>query len=70
MNKLTKHQALSDLANHMETFLENFPGVDFPYMPPGLALLMAEAALGVIEILAVDQEALREDGILKEQICD
>lgn len=68
MNKITKHQALTDLTDHMETFLSNVPnGLAWPHMPPGLALLMAEAAFGVIELLSLDQEALREDGMLREE---
>lgn len=68
MREITKLQALTDLTNHIDTFLENFDlGVDSPHIPPDLALLMAKAAFHVIEILRIDQDALEADGLLKEE---
>lgn len=65
MRESTKLQATKDLADAMEMFLDNFAfGVDCPHWPPDVSWLMARAALQVVEILILDQEALRQDGLL------
>ncbi|MEZ4684162.1 MAG: hypothetical protein R2932_59125 [Caldilineaceae bacterium] len=66
MREITKLQALNDLCEHMDTFLENFDlGINGPHFPPDVTLLMAKAAFHVIEILRIGQDALEADGLLK-----
>lgn len=68
MRETTTLQALTDLSEQMDTFLENFDlGPGRPYLPPDIALLMAKAAFHVIEILSIGQDALEADGLLKEE---
>ena len=68
MNSIAKYQAVNDLIDHMETFLENFGSAgSFPHLPPDTALLMAKQAFAVLEILEAGEESLREDGELEAE---
>lgn len=62
--RTAKHQAITDLIDHMETFLDLSDHL--PHLPPDAALFMATQAYAVLEILAAAEESLREDGELKE----
>lgn len=67
MRTNTKRRAIIDLTEHMEGFIEDFVDIhDLPYLPPGLAELMAEQAFAVIEILEAGESAMRADGKFKE----
>jgi thiamine phosphate synthase YjbQ (UPF0047 family) len=67
MRPNTKRRAIIDLTAHIEEFLDNFQGIqDFPHMPSGLAELMAEHAFAVLEVIEVDQESLRDEGMFTE----
>ena len=66
MTRKRKYEAINDLTAQMETWLENtqYP---LPHMPTDVAVLMAEAAFTVIAILAAGEDALQEDGMLKDE---
>lgn len=62
-----KRQAINDLADYMETFLENFTfDGRCPHLPPDVAGMMARQAFFVLETLWAGEVSLREDGELKE----
>lgn len=68
MSSITKYKAVNDLIDHMETFLEDFDYANtFPHQPPDTAIIMARHAFAVLEILEAGEDALREDGELKEE---
>lgn len=66
MAKQRKYQAINDLVDLMETWLENTQ-YRLPHLPADASVLMAEQAFAVITILAAGQDGLQEDGMLKDE---
>ena len=69
MTKQRKYAAINDLTALMETWLENTQ-YHLPHLPTDAPVLMAEQAFAVIAILAAGEEALQEDGMLKDEDDD
>ena len=69
MAKQRKYQAINDLVDLMDTWLENTQ-YQLPHLPDGASALMAEQAFAVIVILAAGEDALQEDGMLKDEDDD
>jgi dsDNA-binding SOS-regulon protein len=69
MAKQRKYQAINDLVDLMETWLGNTQ-YQLPHLPPDASVLMAEQAFAVITILAAGEDALQEDGMLKDEDDD
>lgn len=65
MRVSTVRRAVVELTTLIEGWLETvaYPG-EFPHLPPDAAGMMAQQAVGVLEILAAGETALADDGLL------
>lgn len=66
MARKRRYQAINDLTASIETWLDNTTYA-LPHVPPDIAVLMAEAAFAVIIVLEANEEALIEEGALKDE---
>ncbi len=58
---------MTQLDELIEKWLDSFDDNGaFPHLPPDISTMMARQALSVIETLEAGQEALAQDGLLKE----
>ena len=68
-DRLIRYKAITDLTIQIQTWLDS-TDCELPHLPDGTAVLMAEAAFAVITILALGEDALRTDGMLKDEDDD
>lgn len=68
MKSATVRKATSELTALIEQWLEAFhPTSELPHLPDDVAYLMAQQAVHVLEILHIQEHALAEAGLLKEE---
>lgn len=68
-DRLIRYKAIADLTIQMQTWLDN-TDCELPHPCDGVAVLMAEQAFAVITILALGEDALGTDGMLKDEDDD
>lgn len=65
MRSSTTNKATLEIATLLEGWLDGIQYAhELPHLPPDVAYLMAKEAFKVLEILAVGEKALTDDGIL------
>lgn len=68
-NRLIRYKAITDLTIQMQTWPDN-TDCELPHLPDGVSVLMAEQAFAVISILDLGEDALKTDGMLKDEDDD
>ena len=65
-DRLIRYKAITDLTIHLREWLDN-TDCPLPHLPDGVAVLMAEQAFAVLTILELGEDALRIEGMLKDE---
>lgn len=67
MRNSTANKAVMEITTLIEGWLDGIQYAhELPYLPPDVAYLMAKEAFKVLEILAVGEKALADEGILRD----
>lgn len=67
MRQSTTRKAITELSTLIEHWLETIEyNGELPCLPPDIADMMAQQAVGVLTILALGEQALSDEGLLKE----